>query len=58
MKKRQDLPLVIFDEKMARLTPCDFDDKIARITPCDFDEQMQDLPVMILGEKYCKTYPL
>ena len=36
MKKRQDLPLVIFDEKMARLIPY------------DFDEKLLDLPLVIL----------
>ena len=46
-------------EKMARLTPCDFDEKLARLTPYDFGWKiLQDLPLMILGEKYCKTYPL
>ena len=37
MKKQQGLlPFVIFDEKIARLTPCEFDEKIARFTPYDF----------------------
>ena len=43
VQKRQDLPLVIFEEKIARLTPYDFDEKLLdlplvilmKITPCD-----------------------
>ena len=56
MKKWQDLPLVIFDEKTARL--CDFDEKLQDLPLVIFDEKMARLTLMILGEKYCKTYPL
>ena len=32
-------------------------EKIARFTPYYFDEKLQDLPLVIFDEKYCKTYP-
>ena len=38
LKIRQDLPLVILIQNMARLTPCSFDENMAKFTPCGFDE--------------------